>query len=151
MMLSSIRFNDHNHANIIALAAGASFNLLRDNCISRVTPEGNLWGGVVYSGYTGQGGSIGMHAAGIFPRWMNRDLLWVAFDYPFNQLAVHKIFAQVPRSNLASARLVKHLGFKKEHVIKDVYPDGDMILFAMYRAECRFLAITPRTIGSCNG
>lgn len=149
-MLSHIRVNDYMHGVAIAEAAGTVFNP-HDNCISRVTSKGNLMGGVVYTGYTGEWGSIGMHVTGFMPMWLNRDLLWTAFNYPFDQLRVRKIFIQVPESNARSLAFTSHIGFTVEHVIKDVYPDGDMILMAMYREDCRFLAITPRTAGNRNG
>jgi hypothetical protein len=148
MIMPDIRFNEIGHGVEIAKLSGGFFNPVSDHCISRVTPEGNLRGGVVYSGYTGRGGSVGMHAAGLDPRWISRDLLWVCFDYPFNQLAVKKIFGQVPASKPDVLDFDLALGFKYVTTIEDVYPDGDMILLAMYREDCRFLRITPRNLRS---
>jgi hypothetical protein len=34
------------------------------------------------------------------------------------------------------------LGFKQIHEIKGAHPDGPLLIFAMYREECRFLNLT---------
>jgi hypothetical protein len=102
-------------------------------------------GGVVYKDWTGNGGSISMHVAGIRHRWINRSMLWVCFDYPFNQLQVKKIFGPVPSYNKVAYEFDKHLGFQDEATIRGVYPDGDLMLLSMRREECRFLDMPPRT------
>ena len=53
-------------------------------------------GGVIFSNYTGE--SIAMHSAAWDQHWINRDMLFVIFDYPFNQLGVKRMFGQVPRT-----------------------------------------------------
>jgi len=123
----------------IAAASGILLNPNFDTCIARLTPEGKLMGGVIYSQYTGAGGSVTMHVAGFLPRWVNRGMLWTCFDYPFNQLDVRVIFGQVPTSNAAALMFDLHLGFRLIHVIRDVYPNDDMNLLAMYRPDCRFI------------
>jgi RimJ/RimL family protein N-acetyltransferase len=139
MLLPNIVFGNVEHGDRIAEAAGTTFNWGVDPVISRVTPQGELMGGVLLSYWTGFNGSVSMHTAGFHPRWVNRVMLWVCFDYPFNQLRVRKIFGQVPEDNDKALRFNEHLGFKVEGKISDVYPDGDMILMSMYRADCRFL------------
>jgi hypothetical protein len=138
----------------LALAAetGATFNPLVDICIARHGRNG-LMGGVLCSNYTGRGGSVSMHVAGMQPHWVSHDLLWVSFDYPFNQLGVKKIFGQVPVSNKQAIDFDLKLGFRPELVIKDVYPDCDMLLLSMYREHCRFLDMQPRSLrrGSTDG
>lgn len=146
MIFKNIRFNDMDDGREICEAAGSCFNPLADVSIARLTPEGKLMGGVVYNGYTGKGGSIGLHYAGFHPRWFSRDMLFVCFDYPFNQLGVKKIFGQVPASNAQAIKVNLHMGFVPEKVIKDVYPDGDMLLVAMYREQCRFLNLVPSAL-----
>jgi RimJ/RimL family protein N-acetyltransferase len=145
-MLHGIRFNEPADGVAIARTAGTTFNALVDRCISRVTPDGNLLGGVVYTGYTGPGGSISVHVSGYDPRWINRNLSWVCADYPFNQLGVRKIIGQIPSWNDQSLRFATNLGFLPECVIKDMYPDGDCIVLSMYREHCRFLLLTPRRV-----
>lgn len=94
-------------------------------------------GGVVFNDYTGV--SIRMHTAGVTGRWINRDMLWMAFDYPFSQLNVTKIFACVASDNHHTQNFVQHIGFRFEVRVDDVYPDADMMVFGMYRKDCRWL------------
>jgi RimJ/RimL family protein N-acetyltransferase len=150
-MLEGIRLNDFNDGNRIARAAGTSFNPLVDRCITRVSRNGDeLLGGVVYRDWTGIGGSIAMHVASFREGWINRTLLWICFDYPFNQLKVKKIFGQVPEWNTKAYEFDKHLGFQDEAVIQDVYPQGNMMLLSMTRDQCRFLKMAPRALARGN-
>jgi RimJ/RimL family protein N-acetyltransferase len=149
--LHDIRFNETSDGYAIAGVAGTSYNPITDQIIARITPRGNLMGGVLFSYWTGLGGSINMHVAGFHPRWINRTMLSVCFDYPFNQLGVRKIFGQVPMDNLHAIRFNEHLGFRKEAVIHDAYPGEkpacDMQLMSLYKDECRFIGgVTPLLI-----
>ena len=143
MIHPKIRFNHHPDGEQIARSAGCVYNPIGDTTISRYDNDGDCMGGALFRDYTGRGGSTCVHFAGFHPRWICKDLLFVCFDYPFNQLGVKKMFAQVPMSNETSLKLCRHFGWKPEQVIEDVYPDGDMQLFSMYRADCRFLDIVP--------
>jgi RimJ/RimL family protein N-acetyltransferase len=136
--VKGIRFNHADDAEKISKACKTHWNPITDICIARVE-KGKLYGGIIYKDYTGKNGSVAMHVAAFLPRWVNRTILWVAFDYPFNQLGVKKVFGQVPADNEAALKFDLNLGFKVEGQIKDVYPSGDMLLLSMYRAECRFL------------
>lgn len=138
-----IRFNDPHDAYAIAKASGTQFNSEVDQCIARVE-DGRLIGGCLYQNYTGV--SIGIHMAGFDPLWINRDMLWVCFHYPFIQLGCNKMFGQVPESNSKALEIDLKLGFKEEARIKDVFPDGDMIVLAMKREDCRWLRLKPRGI-----
>lgn len=124
------------HARAIATAAGCSFNPECDRCISS-EKDGRLLGGVIFTGYTGV--SIGLHCAGFDPKWVDRDLLWMAFHYPFVQLNCHKITATIPSGNLKALLFDRKLGFSEEARIKDATPDGDLIILSMRRDECRWL------------
>lgn len=137
--LPGIRFNNNDDALAIAEEAGMIYNPFADQTIASIDKDGALKGGVIYTHWTGQGGSIGMHSASFLPGWVNRTMLWVCFDYPFNQLQVKQIFGQVPTKNKKALRFNTHLGFTHLHRIVDVFPDDDMILMVMRREDCRFL------------
>lgn len=136
-----ILFNDYRHGNDIAVAAGASFNPKVDQCIARVDRDGELMGGVVYQNFTGH--SIGIHVAGFRDDWINKDMLWVCFHYPFVQLGCVKMFGQVPASNRQALEFDLKLGFKEVARIADVYADCDLVVIAMSRDECRWLRLRP--------
>jgi RimJ/RimL family protein N-acetyltransferase len=107
----------------------------------RLTHEGNtaLMGGIIFAEYTGN--STKMHVAGFEPRWLNKELLWIAFDYPFNILKCQKVFATMPSDNLKSKNFALKLGFKHENTIPQVFRSADLLILSMHRGECRWLDI----------
>lgn len=140
-----IWLNNYDHGIEIGNAAGAPFYPANGACISRTAPDGRLLGGVTYEGNTGA--SIIMHTAGFDPHWISRDLLWICFHYPFVQLGVKKVFGKVCSTNTQAIAFNRKLGFREEHLVKDVFLDGDMLIFGMYRCGCRWLDIKPRHVG----
>ena len=82
-----------------------------------------------------------MHTAAISPNWISKDLLWACFDYPFNILKVKVILASVASTNEEALRLDRHLGFKDKAYIEDAHIDGDLVILAMRREDCRWLDI----------
>lgn len=142
------RFNNSVDGMAIAAKAGAVYNAACDMCIARVE-KGQLIGGVIYSGYTGA--SINIHMAGFRPNWVNKDMLWIAFHYPFVQLEVKKIFGQVGTHRPEILKIDLQLGFKVEATIKDVYPEGDMLVLSMYKDDCRWLDLKPVNIQDQKG
>lgn len=141
-----IHQNNISHGFAIAAAAGCSYNPSEDQVLSRVTSEGNLLGGVIFTSYTGA--SICMHTAGFAPNWISKDLLWICFDYPFVQLRCSKVLALIPSSNLKALDFNRRLGFTVETTIKEVYPDGDAIVISMDRSACRWLGLKPRRLSA---
>jgi RimJ/RimL family protein N-acetyltransferase len=138
-----IVFNNADHGYRIAATAGTAFNAYTDVCIAR-EEDGELWGGVVYTAFTGA--SMGIHVAGFRPDWINRDMLWVTFNYPFVQLKCGKLIGQVPEANRKALEFDLKLGFIEEARIKDVFPDGDLIVVGMKKEDCRWLGIKPRSL-----
>jgi RimJ/RimL family protein N-acetyltransferase len=136
-----IVFDNPLHGRAIAREANTVFNPEVDRCIARVE-DGKLLGGVTYQGYTGA--SIHIHMAGFVPNWVSKDLLWVAFDYPFNQLGCRKVFGQVPETNTRALEIDQKLGFKIIAKIDDVFPDGACYVLALAREDCRWLKLKPR-------
>ena len=143
-----IEFNVEWHGHAIAGAVRAHFNPACDVVIAR-TEGMRLLGGVIYQGYTGV--SIRAHVAGFYQHWINRDLLWVCFYYPFNQLKCNVMFGEVPSNNKKALAFDRKLGFKDYARIEGVFPDADLIVLRMTREECRWLRITPRSIASSDG
>jgi ribosomal protein S18 acetylase RimI-like enzyme len=142
-----IHFNNREHGKLIAETANSLFSVVTHKVISR-SEDGVLYGGTLYENWTGFGGSIAIHAAGFRPMWVNRDLLWATFDYPFNQLQVTRVFGQVPANNDEAIHFNHSLGFKDLVRIEGVFPDGDMILMQMLREDCRALKVKPKDLVS---
>ena len=85
--------------------------------------------------------SCQMHTAAIVPNWISKDLLWACFDYPFNILKVKVIIATVASTNKEALKLDRHLGFLDKAYIEDAHLDGDLVILAMRRENCRWLDI----------
>ena len=85
--------------------------------------------------------SCQMHTAAIVPNWISKDLLWACFDYPFNILKVKVILASVASTNTEALKLDRHLGFVDKAYIEDAHIDGDLVILAMRREDCRWLDI----------
>jgi RimJ/RimL family protein N-acetyltransferase len=143
--MSRFRINHPDDGGRIARSAGLIYNVAADQCIARLDDDGALMGGVVYQNYTRK--SIGIHMAGFHPRWVNRDMIWMAFDYPFNQLGVDVVFGQLPASNTTALDLDRRLGFEEVLRVPDVYPCGEAVLMRMYRENCKWL----KAKGGSNG
>ena len=102
--------------------------------------DGNLVAVVGYCSFMPN--ACQMHIAAVGEvNWMSRDLLWAAFDYPFNVLGVKVILGQICGSNEDALKLNRHLGFKVVAEIPDAHMDGDLVIMAMKKEECRFLNI----------
>lgn len=100
--------------------------------------DGELIAGVVYDNYNGA--SICMHVAAVpGKRWMTKDYLWFCFYYPFEQLGVKRITGLVPESNKEARKFDEHLGFELEASMRDAHPDGDVLVYRMFKEDCRFL------------
>jgi len=143
--LDQIVFNEPADGHAIASLAGTAFNPGHDVSVCRIRDSVRL-GGVIFSHYTGE--SISIHSGGWDPYWINRDMLYVTFDYPFNQLGVQRIFGQVPEDNLHAQEFNVKVGFKTVARIEGVFrgPLACMVM-CLERADCRFLKVKPRTIG----
>lgn len=80
-----------------------------------------------------------MHVAAIGKSWLNRTFLWVAFDYPFNQLKCKRVTGMVPSKNVQAQRFDEHLGFVREGVKRRAWKGDDLIIYGMLKEECRWL------------
>ena len=138
-----IALNDPVIIETMIVDGGVAFNPMCNVCFGRIE-NGVVYGGVVYEKYTQA--SIWMHTAGFRPNWLNRDLLYVSFHYPFEQLHVKKIFVQIANSNCKSLEFATSLGFKIVAELDDVFPDGGCAILAMGKSECRWLRIRPRSV-----
>ena len=108
------------------------------NCIGQEI-DGEVKAVIAYTNF--QEKSCCMHVASIQDGWISKDLLWAAFDYPFNKLKVKVILATVASTNEEALKLDRHLGFVDKAYIEDAHTDGDLVILAMRRENCRWLDI----------
>jgi len=131
-----ITVGNHVHGRALAVAGGFFYNPESNVVFSR-EKDGKLLGGVVFQAYNGA--SIVIQVASFSPRWIDRDLLWMAFHYPFDQLGVRKLFTQTPSNNRKALDFNAKLGFKDEARIAGVFRDADLVIRSMCREDCRWL------------
>ena len=139
--MSFFRFDDVHAIRHIAQASVIQFVPKLHHCIAHYTDNDKLMGGVLFTDY--RVGSVAIHMAGFHPQWVNKAMVYLAFDYPFNQLKVKKLIGMVPERNVKSRNNTLHLGFKIEYLVPDVlgYPDGvnGFYIMSMYKEDCRWL------------
>ena len=100
--------------------------------------NGELVGGVAYANWNGV--NVEAHTASDgSKRWLTRQYLWTIFDYPFNQLQCNRITLCIGEGNKDSRRFAEHLGFELEAVLKDAHPSGHLLIFRMFKKDCRWL------------
>lgn len=123
----------------IANAIGCPEGFGPGHSIGSVDDKGNPLGGFYYEANNGQ--NCFAHAAGEHgSRWLTRQLMLLAVLYPFKQLGVERITAWVEASNIASRRLVEHIGFTEETRLAGAARDGgNVIIYVLWRKDCRFL------------
>lgn len=103
-----------------------------------------ILGGFVLNQYLGA--SMSVHMAGDDKRWCNRELLWLVFDYAFNQLGCTKMLAPVRSDNYVAISQDLRAGWHLETVVRDVYAPGvHMLILGMTKATCPWLAYQPKT------
>lgn len=110
--------------------------------------QGVIAAGVVYAEWNGP--NVVCHIASDGSRrWLTKKYLWTIFDYPFNQLKVKRITVCVGEGNSNSRRFVEHLGFTLEATLNSAHPSGNLLVYRLWRHDCRFLRMpyaTSRTV-----
>ena len=100
--------------------------------------RGELVAGVAYGDWNGV--NVVAHIASDgSKRWLTREYLAVIFDYPFKQLKVNRITCMIGGNNHDSRRLCEHLGFELETTLKGAHPSGDLLVYRLWRQDCRYL------------
>ncbi|MFA5606801.1 MAG: GNAT family protein [Leucobacter sp.] len=106
-------------------------------CLGLVDDD-RILAGAVYCDYSGT--NVFVHLAGEGRRWLNREFLYVGFQYPFEQMRVRRLTGWVEESNLDARRFDEHIGFREEARLKGAARDGgDVILYVMWKEDCRWL------------
>lgn len=83
--------------------------------------------------------SCQMHIASTDVLWPTKDFLFAVFDYPFNKLEVKVIIAPICKGNVKPLNMCRKLGFEQVADIPYGHPDGDLIVVAMKRNQCKWL------------
>lgn len=119
--MDDFRINDLECSKLIARTAGVHFNPECDQSIARIRDDVCV-SGVIYTNFTHE--SIFAHTAVFAERGVNRAMLYMGLDYPFNQLKVKRIFGWVPETNERAQAFNMKLGFKVVARIEGVFRHG---------------------------
>lgn len=101
--------------------------------------DGILKVGVMYNGYTGDGGSISMHWRCDDPKATSRTFFWAAFHFAFNVCNVNTALGIVHQDNKMAREVDARLGFREVHTLQGYFPDGAGIIYAMNKEDCRWI------------
>lgn len=104
--------------------------------------DGELVAGVVYDYFNHA--NVCMHVAGVGKHWLNREYLWYCFYYPFEQLKVRRVTGLIAETNTDSRRFAVGLGFEYEARLQGAHPTGDLLVYRMFKDQCRWLGLKER-------
>lgn len=102
--------------------------------------DGEIVAGVAYANWNGV--NVECHTA-VSCLLEPAARLWLRtiFDYPFCQLKVNRITVCVGEGNTASRRFVEKLGFQLETTLAAADPSGDILIYRMWKKDCRWLGL----------
>jgi hypothetical protein len=144
--LDSVICNNPEHGDTIARLAGTHYDPKYSANFARVR-DGEFLGGVIFTQYRVE--SIVAHTGAVTPYWFNRDMIFVAFDYPFHQLGVKRIFGFVPEDKWHAQEFNRKMGFKVVTRIEGMFRHNvACIVMRLDYEDCRLLKIKPRNIRS---
>lgn len=133
-----IRFNDPHGTKLISWGCGTPFVPGVYQSIARYSDrDDTLMGGVLYTDFHAPA-SCQIHVASFQKKWLNREMLWIIFDYAFSQ--VEKLVAPLRGDNEIAIAFDEHMGFKLETRVEDTFPGNvPTLIYGMYKEDCKFL------------
>jgi hypothetical protein len=104
-----------------------------------VGPHWEIVAGVVYNEFNGV--NINMHVAALpGVLWAKPEYMKVFFDYPFNQAKVQRVTGLVGEGNLSARKFDEHVGFVLETTLERAHPTGRLLVYRMFREECKWVS-----------
>lgn len=100
--------------------------------------DGEVIAAALYVEFNGV--NVFVHLAGLpGRRWLNREFLYWALQYPFVQLGAKRITGWVESTNTDSIRFCEHIGCKREATLSGAGQHGqDVYLYVLYQKDCRY-------------
>lgn len=93
---------------------------------------------VGYTAFIGK--TCQIHVVALKGGYTPKQFLRAAFDYPFNQCKLEKMFGIVNSKNIKAMEYDQKLGFKEAIRFAGVHEDGgDLVVFEMNKADCRWI------------
>ena len=97
--------------------------------------DNGIRAGVIYENWNGK--SLVVHLA--IKGRITRKFLGAIFRYGFVTCGIEKAIAPVSSGNEKINSFVKKVGFIEEARITDAAPDGDIVLYTLKKADCKYL------------
>jgi len=95
-----------------------------------------LIGGVVWHNHSSAQQRIEVSGATISTQGLTPAIISEVLRYPFDQLKVRRISAEVPTFRLAATRFLRRLGFQQEGLIREGAGEGvDLTLWGLLASE----------------
>lgn len=99
--------------------------------IGIVAPNGAIVGGIVFTGYNGDGVELSLAGRGVVSRGVWRAVL----DYVFRQLRCSRLQVHTRRDNLKIRHMAPKAGFKFEGKARRFYGDCDGLCYSLTRDD----------------
>lgn len=93
--------------------------------------------GWTYSAYNGANCIVDVVAEA--EGWATPEFLYMCFDFPFNQMGCKRITSPVAAINTHCQKFVSWLGAELEATLQDACPTGDVLVYRMFKNNCRWL------------
>tara|TARA_B100000768_G_C11017530_1_gene264717 strand:+ start:126 stop:548 length:423 start_codon:yes stop_codon:yes gene_type:complete len=98
--------------------------------------KGELTAGVVFNNFTNSSATV--HLAVSKPKKILSELLDHAFLYAFETCSLRRLTGLVEANNAKSLKIIKHLGFVEEGVMREAGTDGqDIIVLVLWPDKYR--------------
>jgi hypothetical protein len=103
-----------------------------------VNAENKIEWVIGYTAFIGK--TCQMHMVNLKGGYTPKELLFGAFDLPFNFLGLEKVFGIVNSKNTQAMQYDQKLGFKEAIRFPGMHcDDGDLVVFEMNKADCRWI------------
>ena len=97
--------------------------------------DGELVGGVVWHSYSASQRRIEVSGATTTTRGLTPAIISEVMRYPFGQLKVRRVSAEIPVSRPEAAKFLERLGFRQEGLIREGAGDEDLTLWGILAPE----------------
>jgi RimJ/RimL family protein N-acetyltransferase len=99
--------------------------------------NGIICGGVVFYSYNYA--NIWMHSASESKYWLSKEYLKYMFEHAFVTCGVKRITGFVDENNTHARKFNEHIGFELETKLKEASPSGDVLVYTMWKENCKWL------------
>lgn len=119
----------------VAERTGGQWTPQRGQAIGKLDDQGNVVAGAIFEDWNGA--NLFMHIA--IQERITAQFLALLADYAFNQAKVNRVTGMVKSTNRQSINFAIRCGFVLESKLRQATLDGDLLVFRLFKDECRFL------------